>query len=80
MKPIKKDEKKILKLCLSSYRSSNLSKDAFVSFSKNYRMYSNTEITFRELMSSIKAPQGELKEAMQSYYDNSQYHRVFKNR
>ena len=73
-----KDDKKLLKLCLSSFDDNNLDKEGFRKFSLNYTKYSNGELTFRELLESVRAPKGDLKKAMQAYYSDSPYRRVFK--
>lgn len=74
------DDKKLLKLCRSSFDDENLDKEAFGEFSRDYAKYSNGELTFRELILSIRTPKGKLKEALQAFYDNSHYSRVFKGR
>ncbi|MFN0118483.1 MAG: hypothetical protein ACKVQC_09365 [Elusimicrobiota bacterium] len=75
-----KDEKKLLQLCLSSLKDKNIDEENYRSFFKDYTSFMKGALTFREVLASIKHPKGELKEAMQSHYDGSQYHRVFKNR
>ena len=77
---MKNDEKKLLKLCLSGLEDNNLNEKNFKAFSKDYAKFSKDELTFRELIASVKDPQGELRDAMRAYYDNSQYVRQFKGR
>lgn len=72
-----KTDAKLLKMCLSGYKDQNIGDDDFRSFSRDYRKYIKGELTFRELLNSIRQPRGTLKKAMQDYYDGSAYHRSF---
>ena len=75
-----KENKKLLELCLRGLTNKNIDEKNFKDFSKDYTKYPQGELTFRELMASVKQPKGELKEAMLSYYAGSVYQRAFKDR
>jgi len=73
-------DKKILKLCVNGLKDNNLDKKNYQFFNRDYVKFNKDEITFRELLESVREPRGELQEAMRSYYDGTNYTRVFKNR
>ena len=73
-------DKKLLTLCLSGLKDKNIDEKNYKLFCRDYTSYAKGGLTFRELIDSVKQPKGLLKEAMQSYYDDSQYHRIFKGR
>lgn len=73
-----KEDKKLLKLCLNSFKDKNIDEKNYKAFFKDYTSYTKGGLTFRELMASVKQPKGALKDAMESYYAASAYHRVFK--
>lgn len=75
-----KDDKKLLNLCLSGFEDKNIDKDNFKSFRNDHAKYLKGELTFREMITSIKEPSGELKEALRNYYARSVYTRVFKGK
>ena len=73
------EEKRLLKLCLNGLKDKNIDEKNYKAFFKDYTSYTKGALTFRELLASIKQPQGTLKEAMNSYYAASVYRRAFKN-
>ncbi len=77
---MEKENQKLLKLCLKSLNDKNLDEKGFSAFSKDYSRYAKGELMFRELIGAIKNPKGQLKEAMEIYYNKSAYSRAFKAR
>lgn len=76
-----KEDKKLLNLCISAFEDSNLDKKQHQSFRMDYAKYLKGELTFRELVTSIVEPAGELQEALKGYYNRSAYTpRVFKKK
>lgn len=47
-------------------------------FSRDLKSYKRDELTFRELMETIRKPKGDLKNALNNYYSASAYRRLFK--
>lgn len=72
------EDKKLLDLCLQALAKGQLDRDDKFKFSRDHRKYQNQELTFRELLESIRKPTGDLKIAMNSHYARSVYQRSFK--
>lgn len=72
-------DKKLLKLVVSAYENKQLEKFDRINFARDHRQYLRKELTFRELMESIRQPGAELKKALENYYKDTNYKRVFKN-
>jgi hypothetical protein len=72
------DNKKLLDLALQAYANGELTKEDRKAFSRDHRRFKNDELTFRELLESIRKPSGALKDAMKSHYAGSIYQRSFK--
>lgn len=70
--------KNLLKLVLQAYEKGELDKFDRDTFRRDHKQYERKELTFRELLESIRRPTGELKKAMEEHYSNSAYKRVFK--
>jgi len=72
-------DKKLLKLAVAAYDNKQLEKFDRINFARDHRQYLRKELTFRELMESIRHPGAELKKALENYYKDTNYKRVFKN-
>ena len=72
-------DKKLLKLAVAAYENKQLDKFDRINFARDHRQYLRKELTFRELMESIRHPGAELKKALENYYKDTNYKRVFKN-
>jgi len=71
--------KNLYKLVLQAYDKGQLTKQDRETFRRDHKQYERKELTFRELLESIRQPTGELKKAMEEHYSTSAYKRVFKN-
>lgn len=69
---------KLITLVLQALAKGELTDDDRFNFSRDHRRYKNHELTFRELMDTIRQPKGNLKTAIINYYAGSVYRRKFK--
>ena len=73
------ENKKILDLALQALADGKLDDRDRVAFARDHKRFANKELTFRELVESIrKPPTGDLKTALVEFYEKSQYTRPFK--
>ena len=72
------ENSKLLVLALKAFANGELTKKDLFMFSRDHKRYKSKELTFRELMESIREPKGDLKEALVRYYAGSVYSRKFK--
>jgi hypothetical protein len=70
----------LLNLAVKAYEKKEMHEDDRENFGRDHRQYLKKELTFRELLESIRHPTGELKKAMEAHYVGSVYKRVFKGR
>ena len=72
------EDQKVLDLALKALANGELDMKDRGKFAADHKRFKNQELTFRELMESIKKPTGALKDAMKSHYGRSSYTRSFK--
>ena len=72
--------KALLQLALKSYEKKEMHEDDRELFGRDHRQYLKKELTFRELLESIRHPTGELKKALEAYYVGTIYKRSFKGK
>ena len=73
-------QKNLLKLVLQAYEKGQLDKFDRETFRRDHKQFLRNELTFRELLESIRNPSGELKAALEAHYVGSAYKRVFKGK
>lgn len=73
-------QKNLLKAVLQAYEKGQLNKFDRETFRRDHKQYLRNELTFRELIESIRSPSGDLKKALEAHYAGSAYKRVFKGK
>ncbi|MBV9080694.1 MAG: hypothetical protein JO102_06205 [Elusimicrobia bacterium] len=69
---------RLLKHLREAFENKRLEKMDRINFIRDHSLFLRNELTFRELVDSIRQPAGELREAMEEYYKGSAYRRAFK--
>jgi hypothetical protein len=77
---MKSSEQNLLRLALKAYEKNELHEDDRETFGRDHRQFVKKELTFRELLESIRHPRGELKLAMEAHYTGTIYKRSFKGK
>jgi len=77
---VKPSEQNLLKLLIKAYEKNELHEDDRETFGRDHRQYVKKELTFRELLESIRHPKGEIKIAMEAHYLGTIYKRSFKGK
>jgi hypothetical protein len=73
-----KSNNKLMHAALKALANGEMTDEDHARFSRDLRTYKKNELTFRELMETIRQPKGELKIALNDYYSDSAYRRIFK--
>lgn len=71
-------EKKLLRLVVKAYENKQLERFDRLNFARDHRQFLRKELTFRELIESIRQPTPELKKALVEYYKGTNYRPLFK--
>lgn len=70
----------LLSLAVKAYEKKEMHEDDRELFGRDHRQFLKKELTFRELLESIRHPTGELKKALEAHYTGTIYKRVFKGK